>query len=51
MLKHRVDFRDEMIEMFVEKAGELYRLINPVFIDNLFDQAVDRFRIFGYSSS
>ncbi|MEA3231630.1 MAG: hypothetical protein U9Q05_07750, partial [Thermodesulfobacteriota bacterium] len=45
--ERRVLFRDEMIETFAEKAGELDRLINPVFTDNLLDRAVDRFGIFG----
>ena len=43
----RAHFKDEMIEAFSEKAGELDRLINPVFPNDLLDRAIDRFGIFG----
>lgn len=45
--ERRIRFRDEMIEAFAEKAGELDRLINPVFPNDLLDRAVNRFGIFG----
>jgi len=45
--EHRVRFRDEMIEEFEKKAGELDRLVNPDFPNDLLDRAVNRFGIFG----
>jgi hypothetical protein len=44
---HRARFRDEMVEAFAENAGELDRLINPVFPIDLLDRAINRFGIFG----
>jgi hypothetical protein len=42
----RALFKDEMIEAFAERGGELDRLIKPVFPNDLLDRAIDRFGIF-----